>query len=188
VVQMSKINIVLLGDGSVGKTAICYKFVNNEFIKRYDPTIEDSFRKEYVVDDEAYLLEIIDTAGTDQFTQARDMFIRVGNGFMLVYSITSLITMENLRPLHKRLCVVKSMEDVPIVVVGNKSDLVEERDVKKELGEEFAQDMGDSCRFFECSAKIHHNINEMFAEMVRLINKFNPPKKSRRAKEICVLL
>ena len=59
--------ICVLGDGGVGKTALTIQLCSNHFVEEYDPTIEDSYRKQVVIDDESCLLEILDTAGPENF-------------------------------------------------------------------------------------------------------------------------
>jgi len=66
----------VLGSGGVGKSAITVQFVQGVFVEKYDPTIEDSYRKNVEVDGSQYLLEILDTAGTEQFTAMRDLYMK----------------------------------------------------------------------------------------------------------------
>jgi GTPase KRas protein len=75
----------VLGDGGVGKTALTIQLCSNHFVEEYDPTIEDSYRKQVVIDDESCLLEILDTAGQEEFTALRDQWIRDCEGFVLIY-------------------------------------------------------------------------------------------------------
>ena len=68
---------------------------------RYDPTIEDSYRKQVEVDGQQCMLEILDTAGTEQFTAMRDLYMKNGQGFVLVYSITAQSTFNDLQVCGK---------------------------------------------------------------------------------------
>jgi len=131
-------------------------------------------------------LEIMDTAGTEQFTTTRDLYMKNGMGFILVYSITTASTIQDLPQLKTRICKVKDKNDVPIVLVGNKCDLEDRREVQKSEGDSLAQSFGDSCSFFESSAKARINIEEIFNEAVKLINKFDPPKRTKKGN--CSLL
>lgn len=156
---MREYKIVVLGSGGVGKSALTVQFVQGIFVEKYDPTIEDSYRKQVEVDGHACMLEILDTAGTEQFTAMRDLYMKNGQGFILVYSITAQSTFNDLQDLREQILRVKDTDDVPMVLVGNKCDLEEERVVGKELGRSLAGQF--SCAFMETSAKAKVNVNEV---------------------------
>merc|ERR1711916_68155 len=82
--NMREYKLVVLGSGGVGKSALTVQFVQNIFVDKYDPTIEDSYRKQTEIDGQQCLLEILDTAGTEQFTAMRDLYMKDGQGFGLV--------------------------------------------------------------------------------------------------------
>ncbi|XP_054695187.1 ras-related protein Rap-2c isoform X2 [Grus americana] len=86
---MREYKVVVLGSGGVGKSALTVQFVTGTFIEKYDPTIEDFYRKEIEVDSSPSVLEILDTAGTEQFASMRDLYIKNGQGFILVYSLVN---------------------------------------------------------------------------------------------------
>ena len=94
---MREYKIVVLGSGGVGKSALTVQFVQGIFVEKYDPTIEDSYRKQVEVDGQQCMLEILDTAGTEQFTAMRDLYMKNGQGFVLVYSITAQSTFNDLQ-------------------------------------------------------------------------------------------
>jgi len=91
---MHEYKVVVLGSGGVGKSALTVTFVTGKFVEKYDPTIEDFYRKEIEVDGAPSVLEILDTAGTEQFSSMRDLYIKNGQGFIVVYSITSVQTFQ----------------------------------------------------------------------------------------------
>ncbi|KAK6903584.1 hypothetical protein I203_107089 [Kwoniella mangroviensis CBS 8507] len=99
--------ITVLGDGGVGKTALTVQFTMSSFVETYDPTIEDCYRKQWVVDDQPCLLEVLDTAGQEEYTALRDQWIRDGEGFLIVYSITSRATFERIERIVERVLRVK---------------------------------------------------------------------------------
>lgn len=107
------------------------------------------------------MLEILDTAGTEQFTAMRDLYMKNGQGFILVYSITAQSTFNDLQDLREQILRVKDTDDVPMVLVGNKCDLEDERVVGKELGKSLAGQF--NCAFMETSAKAKVNVNEVSA-------------------------
>ena len=106
------------------------------------------------------MLEIIDTTGTGQFTAMRDCYIENGEEFMLVYSITNAQTFIDLQPLRDEIFRVKSGASSPIMLVGKKCDMEEERSVTTQDGEKLAEEWG--CQFHETSAKTRYNVEEVF--------------------------
>ena len=104
---MREYKIVVLGSGGVGKSALTVQFVQGIFVEKYDPTIEDSYRKQVEVDGQQCMLEILDTAGTEQFTAMRDLYMKNGQGFVLVYSITAQSTFNDLQDLREQILRVK---------------------------------------------------------------------------------
>jgi len=184
---MREYKLVVLGSGGVGKSALTVQFVQGIFVEKYDPTIEDSYRKVVEVDGNQCMLEILDTAGTEQFTAMRDLYMKNGQGFLLVYSITAQSTFNDLHDLREQILRVKDTDDVPMILVGNKCDLEDERVVGKDQGTHLAQEF--NCAFLETSAKAKVNVQTIFQDLVRQINKKNPETKSKKKKKggCCVL-
>ncbi|ESO92847.1 hypothetical protein LOTGIDRAFT_232941 [Lottia gigantea] len=165
---MKEYKVVVLGSGGVGKSALTVKFVSGTFMEKYDPTIEDFYRKEIEVDSAPSVLEILDTAGTEQFASMRDLYIKNGQGFVIVYSITSLQTFQDIKTMREQIIRVKGIEKIPMILVGNKADLEQQREVPSNEGAGLAQFWG--CPFLETSAKSTQNVNEVFIEIVREMN------------------
>jgi len=190
--RQKQFKVVVLGSGGVGKSAITVQFVQGVFVEKYDPTIEDSYRKNVEVDGVQYLLEILDTAGTEQFTAMRDLYMKDGQGFVLVYSIIAQSTFSDLQDIRDQIVRVKDKEDFPSVLVGNKCDLEDQRVITKQDGQNLAQKF-NNCSFFEASAKNSINIKELFYDLVRQMTRyFGGPKKpvtgSNTKKSGCMLL
>ena len=200
---MREYKIVVLGSGGVGKSALTVQFVQGIFVEKYDPTIEDSYRKQVEVDGQQCMLEILDTAGTEQFTAMRDLYMKNGQGFVLVYSITAQSTFNDLQDLKEQILRVKDSDEVPMVLVGNKCDLEDERVVGKDQGLNMARQFG-SCSFMETSAKAkigvtdvsviifvqyqkikHMYFFQVFFDLVRQINKTAPSRKAKAPKKGC---
>ncbi|KAM9994522.1 hypothetical protein ACTFIZ_007675 [Dictyostelium cf. discoideum] len=184
---LREFKIVVLGSGGVGKSALTVQFVQGIFVEKYDPTIEDSYRKQVEVDSNQCMLEILDTAGTEQFTAMRDLYMKNGQGFVLVYSIISNSTFNELPDLREQILRVKDCEDVPMVLVGNKCDLHDQRVISTEQGEDLARKFGD-CYFLEASAKNKVNVEQIFYNLIRQINRKNPVGPPSKAKSKCALL
>jgi len=175
---MREYKLVVLGSGGVGKSALTVQFVQGIFVERYDPTIEDSYRKQVEIDGQHCMLEILDTAGTEQFTAMRDLYMKNGQGFVLTYSITAASTFQDLHEIRDQILKVKDTSDVPIILVGNKCDLDDERDIPYHTGENLAKSWGN-CAFLETSAKAKINVNEIFVDLVRQINNKMPQEKCK---------
>jgi len=171
------VKVVVLGSGGVGKSAITVQFVQGIFVEKYDPTIEDSYRKIVEVDGGQYMLEILDTAGTDQFTAMRDMYVKNGHGFVLAYSIIAQSTFNDIPDLHQLIVRVKDTEKVPMVLVGNKCDLTDQRVITTEQGEALAKKFG--CKFIEASAMTKINVDQIFHDLVRQIRASIPSAKTK---------
>lgn len=135
----------------------------------YDPTIEDSYRKQVEIDQETCLLDILDTAGQEEFSAMRDQYMRTGQGFLCVYSITSRSSFEEISSFREQILRVKEEDNVPMVLVGNKCDLEDSRVVATSEGADLAKSFG--CKFLESSAKSRINVEESFFELVREIRK-----------------
>jgi len=183
---MPDYKIVVLGTGGVGKSALTVEFVQGIFVEKYDPTIEDSYRKPLEVDAEQYMLEILDTAGTEQFTAMRDLYMKNGQGFVLAYSIVAQSTFNDLPDLREQILRVKDLESVPMVLVGNKCDLKDQRVITSEQGETLAKKF--NCSFMEASAKAKINVDNIFIDLVRQITKQAGPAKKAAKKGGCVVL
>ncbi|KAF6018964.1 rap-1 [Bugula neritina] len=185
---MREYKLVVLGSGGVGKSALTVQFVQGIFVEKYDPTIEDSYRKQVEIDGQNCMLEILDTAGTEQFTAMRDLYMKNGQGFILVYSITAQSTFNDLQDLKDQILRVKDQADVPMVLAGNKCDLEDERVVGKDQGQGLANEW--KVKFLETSAKNKVGVSEVFIELVRLINRKIPEagKRGGAPKQCCALL
>ncbi|EXK31227.1 hypothetical protein FOMG_12968 [Fusarium oxysporum f. sp. melonis 26406] len=160
------------------------QFVHNEWIESYDPTIEDSYRTQLQVDGRQVILEILDTAGTEQFGRSslsqqlshdprtdvgtvamRDLYMKTGQGFLLVFSITSSSSLSELAGLREEIIRIKDDENVPLVIVGNKADLEENRAVPRAKGFSISQRWG--APYYEASARTRTNVDEVFIDLCR---------------------
>ncbi|XP_045147643.1 ras-related protein Rap-1b-like [Echinops telfairi] len=126
--------------GGVGNSALTVQFVQRIFVEKYDPTIEDSYRKQVEVDAQQCMIEILDDT-----------------------------------------------DDVPMILVGNKCDLEDERVVGKEQGQNLARQW-NNCAFLESSAKSKINVNEIFYDLVQQINRITPVPGKACKKSSCQLL
>ncbi|OJA16402.1 hypothetical protein AZE42_05509 [Rhizopogon vesiculosus] len=165
--------LVVVGGGGVGKSALTIQFIQGQFVDEYDPTIEDSYRKQCVIDEEVALLDVLDTAGQEEYGAMREQYMRTGEGFLLVYSITSRDSFEEISTFHQQILRVKDQDSFPVIVVANKCDLEYERQ-GRDLAKHFR------CKFIETSAKQRINVDEAFSNLVREIRKYNKEQQTGR--------
>jgi len=136
-----------------------------------------------------YMLEILDTAGTEHFTAMREMYIKNGHGFVLIYSITAESSFHEVKDIRNQIVEIKS-DKVPMVIAGNKCDLENLRVISTEQGKQLAQSF--KCPFMETSAKLNINVENLFIELTKLITqsqgKSSSSSSSSGKKRGCVLL
>ncbi|KAK4548859.1 Ras GTPase [Oleoguttula mirabilis] len=189
--KMTLYKLVVLGDGGVGKTALTIQLCLNHFVETYDPTIEDSYRKQVQIDGQSCMLEVLDTAGQEEYTALRDQWIRDGEGFVLVYSISSRSSFTRIQKFHHQIQRVKesaaagsptypgsplsqtmgssTFGPAPVMLVGNKCDRVTEREVSTQEGSALAKQL--NCDFVEASAKNCVNVEKAFYDVVRQLRR-----------------
>merc|ERR1719512_224219 len=136
----SNFRIVVLGSGGVGKSALTLRLISDEFAEEYNPTIEDSYRKQVAIDGKPALLDVLDTAGQEEYASLQDQWIREGDGFLIVYAINSAESFDEAEMIRSKIIRILDADpddpDVPMVLVGNKCDLENERKVpRSELDE-----------------------------------------------------
>lgn len=168
--------IVVLGAGGVGKSALTIRLINGNWLGEYDPTIEDSYRKKvkipYNGTERTTLIDILDTAGQEEFNAMQDQWMREGKGFLLVYSVDSQQSFQEISNLRKKILRCRDTDGkgfVPMVIAGNKCDLPDGmRVVSKADGEQLAAGF-ENCKFIETSAKEKINNVECFYQVVQEI-------------------
>ncbi|CAG2117702.1 unnamed protein product [Medioppia subpectinata] len=169
--------------------------VSTQFVEDYEPTKADSYRKKVILDAEEVQIDILDTAGQEDYAAIRDNYFRSGEGFLCVYSITEHESFTAVTEFREQILRVKgSDENIPFVLVGNKADLNERRRVSLEE----AHRMADLWRvpYIETSAKTRLNVDQVFFDLMREIRKrkltdaetSNGPKKAGRKKKRCIIL
>ncbi|XP_007658177.1 GTP-binding protein Rit2 [Ornithorhynchus anatinus] len=161
--------VVMLGAGGVGKSAMTMQFISHRFPDYHDPTIEDAYKTQVRIDDEAAYLDILDTAGQAEFTAMRDQYMRGGEGFIICYSITDRQSFQEAAEFKELIYKVRHTYDIPLVLVGNKIDLEQFRQVSTEEGLSLAREY--TCAFFETSAALRFYIDDVFHGLVREIRK-----------------
>lgn len=179
------VNIAMLGSGGVGKSAVTVRFVSNHFVSIYDPTIEDSYKTTKCIDGESIDIFIIDTAGQEEFTALKDSYIRQGDAFILVFSITSKNSWLDLVGLRDSIYLIHDKdktEYIPILICANKKDLEQDRQVSTEEIKTVAEDW--NCQFKEVSAKTAEGVEDMFINFVKeILQHKTEAKETEKEKE-----
>lgn len=184
--------LVVVGGGGVGKSAITIQFIQSYFVTDYDPTIEDSYTKQCRIDDIPAKLDILDTAGQEEFSAMREQYMRSGEGFLLVFSVTDRGGLEDMFKFHRQILRVKDRDEFPMLMVGNKVDLEHQRQVSLLDAQNAARQL--KIPYIECSAKQRMNVDQAFHELVRIVRKFQaserPPLKptyNNKKRKCCIL-
>jgi len=165
--------LTVLGGGAVGKSCLTIRFVENKFPLEWFPTIEDAYVKKRLVDGEEVLLRILDTAGQDDYNVLREQQMKYGDGFLLVYSIESRQSFNELEIFYQQILRMKDSESFPMIIVGTKCDLEYQRQVPSSEARNLARRLG--CAFIETSAKERINVDEAFIALVREIKRSQQP-------------
>ena len=162
-----KIKILIIGDASVGKTSLLLKYVDNYFPETHMATIGVEF-KEKAINTPKYkvTLNIWDTAGQERFKSITKSFFNKTNGILFVYDITSEKSFSGVKNWIKDSEFYGKFESV---LCGNKIDLEQQREVKKDTLKEFG--LKKKMEVFEASAKDGTNVNKAFQKLVDLILK-----------------
>ncbi|KAJ1200020.1 hypothetical protein NDU88_003849 [Pleurodeles waltl] len=169
----------MVGSGGVGKSALTLQFMYDEFVEDYEPTKADSYRKKVVLDGEEVQIDILDTAGQEDYAAIRDNYFRSGEGFLCVFSITEQESFAATADFREQILRVKEDENVPFLLVGNKSDLEDKRQVSIEEAKSRAEQW--NVNYVETSAKTRANVDKVFFDLMREIRarKMEDTRRSR---------
>jgi small GTP-binding protein len=167
--NQNKINIkiITLGDSHVGKSSLIVKYIDNKFSNSYVSTIGYDLKLKDVnlKNGDNVRLTVFDTAGQERFKSLAKNFIRKANGILLVYDISERLSFKNIENWMES--IRENSDRLPTILIGNKSDLNDERTVSFEEGNQKANEYG--CPFYETSCKNGDNVNKCFIELAELV-------------------
>ncbi|EUC38116.1 hypothetical protein COCVIDRAFT_34973 [Bipolaris victoriae FI3] len=170
--------IAIVGSRAVGKSSMTVQFVDGHFVDSYYPTIENTFSKMIKYKNQDYATEIIDTAGQDEYSILNSKHFIGIHGYMIVYSVASKQSFEMARIIRDKILNHLAVEWVPLVIVGNKSDLrPEQRQVTPEDGRALAAEF--KCAWTEASARYNENVQKAFELMVAEVERSQNPDHRR---------
>jgi len=175
--------IAVMGSRSVGKSSLVIQFVQGQFVDSYDPTIENTFNKTMKVHGQEYEVLVVDTAGQDEYSIFPTQYSVDIDGYVMVYSIDNQKSFEVVKVIYEKLVDLTGNPAVPLVLVGNKSDLHAERAVTEVTGKKLAADM--KAVFLETSAKDNQCAMDLFMKSIIQIEKADG--NSVEEKKNCVI-
>ncbi len=168
------IKIVLIGDSNVGKTALIHRFVEDSYLADQPNTIGvDFFTKKVQVEGKSHSLQIWDTAGQERFKSMVKSYFRSASAAFLVFDLTKKASFDH---VNAWLATFEEDMDVkaPIILVGSKSDLTQERVIAEKTAQSFATKLGFD--YFEVSALNSEGVQQLFVSTVKkILNNGNTP-------------
>ncbi|XP_058496888.1 GTP-binding protein Rhes-like [Solea solea] len=180
--EKTHVRVVFLGAAGVGKTALIQRFLQDTFEPKHRRTVEELHSKEYDISGVKVTVEILDTSGSYSFPAMRKLSIQNSDAFALVYAVDDPESLEAVKSLRDEILELKEDKYTPIVVVGNKVDREEERQVS---GEDVLStvEMDWNNSYLEASAKENANVVEVFKELLQQANlpsRLSPALRRRR--------
>ncbi|CAO3678147.1 unnamed protein product [Umbelopsis ramanniana] len=159
--------VIMVGSGGVGKFALTLQYMYGDFVEEYDPTKADSYRKKVVLDGQECQIDILDTAGQEEYAAIRDNYYRSGEGFLCVFSVCEHESFEHTQEFRDQIGRVLDDETVPFILVGNKVDLEHLRRVSSNEATALAAEW--NCPYVETSAKTRQNVEQVYTQLMRKI-------------------
>ncbi|CAF2578343.1 unnamed protein product [Rotaria sp. Silwood2] len=166
------LRIVVLGATKVGKTCLCQQFLQDKFLNDHKETVDELHSIEISLADRQVILEILDTAGIDEFPVMRRIAIAHGNAFLILYAINDAHSFDIAQQMHQLVLELKnnSTKPVPIIIVANKCDLdIEKREISEEYAKSIVQDQWKAT-FIEISCHERESVLNTFRMLLNLAN------------------
>ena len=160
--------ILLLGDTQVGKTCLINRYTNGVFKEEYTSTVGiDFYTKPEEINNKTVQVKIWDTVGQERFRALTPSFLRNAEGVVIVFDVTSQDSFDNVKGWINSIKSNLGEKIIPIIIVGNKIDMENMREISKEDGNKTASENG--FKYFETSAKTGKGVDEAFKEIVNQI-------------------
>lgn len=183
--RTTNVKITILGKAAIGKSSLTYRFLNKEALDNHDATIEDKYKAYERIENENVEIEVLDTAGEEDYQNLRDSWISYGEGFVLTFAINDKESFTMLNELYERILTLKGA-GCPIIIAGNKCDLTNERVVTYEEGKNLALKWG--IPFLETSAKENIKCKDVFMDVAHKIYAKKKRTTTRNANPPCCFI
>lgn len=184
--RLPEYKAVVVGACGVGKSALTIQMTHDCFVEDYDPTIQDSYWKEMALDRGGYILNVLDTSGQETHRSLRDQCLAVGDGVLGVFALDDPSSLTELQQIWDAWSPRNSQ---PLVLVGNKCDLVTTAGDAHAAAAALAQSLG--APFVETSAKTRKGVEEAFSLLIQEIQRVqkamavSDEEKAQRQKAQC---
>lgn len=157
--------ILLLGNKNVGKTSFIYRYCDDKYEESLLSTSGIDLRnKEIEKNNKKIILKIFDTAGQERFRSIAKNYFKSSDGILLLYSIDDLESFNSIKGWIESIKEVVDLQDIGLVIVGNKLDLTEEREVSGLMREDLEKNL--NIKILEASAKKNINIQNCFNDLI----------------------
>ena len=180
---MNEIKLLMLGGSGVGKSTFTIFYCQGIFFDKYDPTIEDTYRKEIMISEQAVTVVIYDTAGAEDYSAIRDFYTKIADGFVIIYSISHRHSFERIPKYVDQIHKLNEQDNSSMVIIGNKCDLESEREVETLEGQQMAGRF--DATFFETSVKFGINVDEAVEALTKEI--YQKGVNNVRRKQHCLI-
>ena len=173
--------VLLLGNSDVGKSSLLLRYVDSVWNDAFVPTIGVDFKvKTLNINDKKIKMHIWDTAGQERFRTVVATYFRGAHGILLLYDVTNKDSFKNLEnwliEIEKN-----AQEKVLKILIGNKCDLTDDREIQSDEGKAFA--LRNGMEFMETSAKMNTNVTEAFETLGKLMIEFNSKSNTATQKK-----
>lgn len=158
--------IAVIGSRGVGKSSICLQFARNQFLKSKKSLLFNYYRKQVALDGEHTTIHVLDTNGNEKNTVD---FISQAHGFLIIFDLTRPNTLSEVDNFYQLVRKLKNCFTFPLVLVGNKVDLNDIKQISNENALRVALKL--KCQYYEVSAKTKFNIDLIFIECIRRIKR-----------------
>jgi len=167
--RMLEVHLITLGDGQVGKTSIIFRYIDNIFSGNYLSTIgiDVKIKKVTLSNGEEIKIKISDTAGQERFKAIASNYTKKADGIIFVYDITSSKSFMEVENWLSE--ITKEGNDKPLILLGNKCDLEENRQISTEEGIDLSKKYGEGIKFYETSCKTGDNIEKAINDLVNQV-------------------